>query len=62
MQVEIRETRLFFRESPNLKYKVLAYEEAEDGHRIYYQSRSFEGRDAAEAYKKELEKQYGIAH
>ena len=33
------------------------YDEAEDGHAIIYQSRSFEGKDAAEAYKAKLEKE-----
>lgn len=53
MKVEV--IRPIFRSQRELPFKVVMYDTAADGHRIYYQSRSFEGKDAAEAYKKQLE-------
>lgn len=41
-----------------LRFKVLQYEEQQNGSRIYYGSRSFEGKDGAEKYKRELEERY----
>ncbi len=54
--VEIREQLAFCR-SP-LRFKVVQYEQLQDGSRIYYGSRSFEGIDAAQRYKAELEDRY----
>ncbi len=41
-----------------LRFKVLQYELTEYGRCRYYQSRSFEGRDEAERYKRELERNW----
>ena len=40
------------------RFKVLQYELTEFGTCRYYQSRSFEGRDEAERYKRELERNW----
>lgn len=60
MKVEIREVSPWNRTHPNLRFKVCLFEETEDGDRRYLQTRSFEGRDAAEAYKAQLEAQYSL--
>lgn len=52
--IEIREQISMF--YCPLRFKVVQYEELKNGDRIYYGSRSFEGRNAAEQYKRELER------
>ena len=54
IQVEVKKALWVFNRSP-LRFKVVQFETKEDGSRVYYGSRSFEGREAAEQYKRQVE-------